>query len=94
MSEPTTAHSRGPEDHFCHVWPVPGTSLPAEMNACVLSIMGAAEECEAENQHRVVPAFMLGKSVFVPLQPHTNILVLAKRSKHTKKRKKKSSFYC
>lgn len=43
MIEPAAVRSRGPEDHFCHVWPVPGTSLPAEMNACVLSIMGAAE---------------------------------------------------
>lgn len=39
MSEPTAARSRGPEDHFCHVWSVPGTSLPAKMNVPVLPIM-------------------------------------------------------
>lgn len=87
MSEPATVRSRGPEDHFCHVWPAPGTSLPAEMNACVLSIMGAAEEREAQNQQRVVPAFLLGKSLFAPSQPQTNILVLAKLSKHKRKKK-------
>lgn len=78
MSEPTAAGSRGPEDHSCHVWPVPGTSLPVEMNVCVLSIMGAAEECKAQNQQRIVPAFMLGKSLFVRLREG----------------KKKGSVYC
>lgn len=82
MSAPAAARSRGPEDHSCHVWPVPGTSLPAETTACVLSIMGVAEECEAQKQQQSVPAFMLGKSLFVPLQPRTNIPALAKSSKH------------
>lgn len=87
MSEPTAAHSPGPEDHFCHVWPVPGTSLPVEMNACVLSIMGAAEDCEAQNQQHVGLAFMWAKSPSVPSQPHMNILVLAKLEKRKKKKK-------
>lgn len=46
MSEPTVTYSSGSMDHLCLVWPLPGTSLPVEMNVCVLSIIVGADECE------------------------------------------------
>lgn len=55
---------RGPEDHVCHVRPVPGASLPAEMNACLLPIMGAAEE--GRTQFSSAPLSCWGKARLVP----------------------------
>lgn len=49
MSEPTVTYSSGTVDHLCLVWPMPGTSLPVEMNVCVLSIISGADECEGKH---------------------------------------------
>lgn len=46
MSEPTVTYSSDSMGHLCLVWPLPGTSLPVEMNVCVLSIIVGADECE------------------------------------------------
>lgn len=49
MSEPGVTYSSGTADHFCLVWPMPGTSLPVEINVCVLSINRREDECEEKH---------------------------------------------
>lgn len=49
MSEPGVTYSSGTADHLCLVWPMPGTSLPVEINVCVLSINQREDEHEEKH---------------------------------------------